>query len=765
MQGTKSINRQLFKDIEDNANNQLNNLIPEVISVIKQYSPISILKRCYEEIAVCSIQRFDDENSNNPDVDMLCNAISYIQSLIYSVTPNTTQIERIDEITFQELIKNVNDIYTNTNLLLMSADMNNDININKDELKLKSRLEWTNVKGKRYRYFEKKHLNELLLPHNEIFKEIFGLSIDDFSEEIKKIEYSIIRGYFEGWEDLKEAHKEFCKNADKNPEASIEQLFAIQSKDKKIENAFNKVLGFDLFEIQKTTSLPNKFLDKLSCNVGEDETFGTGKYPYMPIKKLPTVEKPFLKYKDSYYCFEIQSLYDNIYRNIEKIILEEKPKYQDKWNKIQDKTCQNITVNLFRNILPNAKYYEKNYYLSEGKWVENDLLIVYDKVAIIIEIKGGKFKTKSPLTDYINYQYSITRLLEEPLNQACRIQKELDKDFKITFYKTNKNQNVNNEKYTLQQNNIEQIFLCSVSLENFNTIANNVHLIKEAGFEIPQDVPIWAVSIDELRVYAHLFENDITFLHFLKKRVKASNSHEIDLNDELDHLALYFEFNDYIQYTKDNMKSNKANHITFFDYTKDIDNYFLKQEEYYQNSEKLPKPKQNMPEKLRELINLIQNKEQNGSSHVVSSILDFSGNGRQILMNSINQMLSKQFATGRLQHLNIIDISVFCIQENCNIYDKELIENFVYSSMLIANQTLRYCLTIYFDSENKMYDTQIQEYHMEINDLNKKKYEKTIDMLISNRKQIFKQKKIGRNDPCPCGSGKKYKKCCLKLYE
>lgn len=22
--------------------------------------------------------------------------------------------------------------------------------------------------------------------------------------------------------------------------------------------------------------------------------------------------------------------------------------------------------------------------------------------------------------------------------------------------------------------------------------------------------------------------------------------------------------------------------------------------------------------------------------------------------------------------------------------------------------------------------------------------------------------KVGRNDPCPCGSGKKYKKCCLR---
>ena len=28
-------------------------------------------------------------------------------------------------------------------------------------------------------------------------------------------------------------------------------------------------------------------------------------------------------------------------------------------------------------------------------------------------------------------------------------------------------------------------------------------------------------------------------------------------------------------------------------------------------------------------------------------------------------------------------------------------------------------------------------------------------------KPIVKEKKIGRNDPCPCGSGKKYKKCCL----
>ena len=38
--------------------------------------------------------------------------------------------------------------------------------------------------------------------------------------------------------------------------------------------------------------------------------------------------------------------------------------------------------------------------------------------------------------------------------------------------------------------------------------------------------------------------------------------------------------------------------------------------------------------------------------------------------------------------------------------------------------------------------------------------ETSADGTDSVNKTIRKGKKIGRNDPCPCGSGKKYKKCC-----
>lgn len=35
-----------------------------------------------------------------------------------------------------------------------------------------------------------------------------------------------------------------------------------------------------------------------------------------------------------------------------------------------------------------------------------------------------------------------------------------------------------------------------------------------------------------------------------------------------------------------------------------------------------------------------------------------------------------------------------------------------------------------------------------------------LEILLNPAKTVVGEKKVGRNEPCPCGSGKKYKKCC-----
>ncbi len=43
-----------------------------------------------------------------------------------------------------------------------------------------------------------------------------------------------------------------------------------------------------------------------------------------------------------------------------------------------------------------------------------------------------------------------------------------------------------------------------------------------------------------------------------------------------------------------------------------------------------------------------------------------------------------------------------------------------------------------------------------------KEYFKKAPVLPTSQQPIVNENQTGRNDPCPCGSGKKYKKCCLK---
>jgi len=37
-----------------------------------------------------------------------------------------------------------------------------------------------------------------------------------------------------------------------------------------------------------------------------------------------------------------------------------------------------------------------------------------------------------------------------------------------------------------------------------------------------------------------------------------------------------------------------------------------------------------------------------------------------------------------------------------------------------------------------------------------------LEILLNPSKTVLAENKVGRNEPCPCGSAKKYKKCCGK---
>ena len=74
------------------------------------------------------------------------------------------------------------------------------------------------------------------------------------------------------------------------------------------------------------------------------------------------------------------------------------------------------------------------------------------------------------------------------------------------------------------------------------------------------------------------------------------------------------------------------------------------------------------------------------------------------------------------------------------------------SNSSLGNTTAKDSLDIFKDTPDNFYRNSNQGKYITST--------KTNDQLTA--KKILK-KETGRNDPCPCGSGKKYKKCCLKI--
>jgi len=55
-----------------------------------------------------------------------------------------------------------------------------------------------------------------------------------------------------------------------------------------------------------------------------------------------------------------------------------------------------------------------------------------------------------------------------------------------------------------------------------------------------------------------------------------------------------------------------------------------------------------------------------------------------------------------------------------------------------------------------------QKRQKELDELNLVSSEESEGSNQNKKPVVRKEEKVGRNDPCPCGSGKKYKKCCMQ---
>lgn len=734
--------------------------IQKIINEISLCDPLMLLKFTQDIVNYTRLNKFSEINYSF-DENVLVWAQEYIQSILVSTENHFENTESIEE---QEnhwslIHSNIENLYSEVlkfyNYWYAYKKDSGEITDDLLHYIVESQIFYL-VRGNRYQIFEIEPIKKLLTPQNDVLVELFGITSIQLVEGLSKLQYSLSQGKVDAWMNLSIIFDDFRKKNTMNSDFILENQESIDLKSSIVEKAF----GTSLNNVSQVTGWDDRLLDALSLNVGECTSFlNDQEFSGWPIVEMPTKKKPFIKIDGIVYGFDYYSIFDNFYRALQKEIFHLKPDYIEKWNIIQNLASEEMVKDIFSNLLPGATVYIENYYPKEStikQMAENDILIIYENYLFIIEVKAGSFPQTPPINDFNSHINAYTKLAQDAESQCNRTVKYINSHNPAIFYNSDKK-----IKFEITNHSkIREIFTFSVTIDNFNEFAAKAEKLNFITLESKTIV----ISYDDLLTYEKYFDSSIHFIHFLKQRKLAIDITQIALNDELDHLGMYIKHNMYSITASEFPIDYK---IDWHGYRENLDEYFCS---LYHPTLNPIKPVQNLPILITEIIKKLQIKINQNSIDIAHFILDMSSEAKDDFINTINTIIKRQreikrmlvtSAFGDLKYCLFVSIPGLKVIENSERLDYVLSATFCDVTKPIL------WINIDFDSKDVLIDV-----HGQICrncDIPNSDIERLCKLSVEYKKSRIKSfrdqyhRKIGRNDPCPCGSGKKYKKCCINI--
>ena len=753
--------RTFYKEGYPKVKERIDEKVKKIRDEISICDPLMILKFTKDIAMLSQLNKFSELDYTSEE-NSIIRAQEYIQSILVSTENHfaDTESKEEQEKRCHSILADVEDLYKEFmhfyHYWSVYKEDSGEISDKIIRYIVESQMLYL-VRGNRYQAFELVPLKKLLPLHNDVLVELFGVTAEQIIEGLEKLEYSMSQGLGDAWMDMGKKFDELFETVDLES-ASEAEIAAVQEV---INPTAEKIFGEALNNISHVTGWDERLIDALSLCIGECKTFFDGsEFSGWPIMELPTKKKPFIKIDGISYGFDYYSLFDNIYRALQKEIFRLKPEYVDKWSKRQNLASEDMVKTLFLNLLPGATVYTGNYYPvgnSLKQMNENDLLITCENYLFIIEVKAGSFPQTPPINDFYAHIKAYKKLAQEADSQCSRTIKYINEHQTAPFYDSDKHM-----KFEVGRiSNFKEVYSFSVTVDNFNEFAAKAEKLNFITLSSKTIV----ISYDDLLLYENYFDSPIYFLHFLKQRKIAIDIPQIALRDELDHLGMYIKHNMYSITASEFPAEHRVN---WHGYREDLDNYFCR---LYLPELNPTKPKQDMPNEITEIIQLLERGTDENRIDVSHFLLNLSSEAKDDFCRSIHHALRRQPEIGRMVVMSAFGEIKYCLFveiPGIKVMSTQERQDYVLSAILSDKSMPITWIDLDYDKDGKLLGVKGKQ--CSYSDISLAEIDRLKELSVKYAKsriesfQRQNHRKVGRNDPCPCGSGKKYKKCCIQ-YE
>jgi preprotein translocase subunit SecA len=749
---------------------EINALVASIANQIAHLPPDRLLHRGWWEYAAI-VLGLNGKKPLESDQLAAMRMVDYVQSVIVAVKPDAYK-DDVGEDDWKKLKVDVESLFKRLTLeyqiCLTAYRRGKDpaLDMDLEEFRFRAETLWMNIRGKRYQAHERQALLDVLVPHSDVLVKLYGIDAPKLVDELDKVLGKLTRGLGEAMQGLLALQDDTINRlealANENVELSVDEIKERLFEDKDLvarqEKVAGEVFGVDLFDVAKNTDLPDALLDDLAWSPGEDvEFFAPGDFSGWPLRIWPIMKRPFIRLNGRVFCFDIFSLFDNIYRVTRRAVVQRDPGYRGVWNDRQKAVSEELPFTYLTRLLPGARIFRPVYYrwkLGPGpaQWPESDGIVIYDDHLLIIEVKAGAFTYTSPANDLPAHLESLRNLMQSPARQGSRFVDYLESAGEVPIFDAD-----HHEIGRLRRADFRQITICAISLDAFTSLAARAQHLSSVGINVGRRA-VLSLSIDDLRVYAELFDNPLTFLHFIEQRASAGQSKYVDLNDELDHLGLYIVQNNYSQYAAEIM-SNQFDRLNFDGYRTPIDEYFSA----VIRGDDAELPRQTMPPRMAEIIAFLGKSNEPRRSELASFLLNAAGDFRETLSTAIEQALGENKELHRARPLSVygdMAMTLYVWSPSAPRLGVPA-DQHTRAVMVASDEQSRRLVELEYTEDGALVGAHIK--HVSLVGLSTDELDRIEAASLSLRRERLEKArakgKVGVNEPCPCGSGKKYKRC------
>lgn len=453
---------------------------------------------------------------------------------------------------------------------------------------------------------------------------------------------------------------------------------------------------------------------------------------------------------------EVSNCLDVLWDSFE-VIAKSDEKFYQRYQKYKSKWLEDQAYIFLNRIFPSLSIYKSLDYQNPDKdgTAELDIAIKWGPFVVLVEAKAKQFRFESMRGDTGRLRSDLKDNIEDAYSQTLRAAKFINTSENPIFTERN-----TGRKLEINKNSIHKIYPISLSLHHLAGIATQLQKTCELGL-FKQGFFPFSICIADLDCILKTNITPVIFLHYIERRLTLLHASEEWLGEELDLFPAYLDFRlDIKNISTDNDQAQTFNILAFGGYSEKFEQLAMYERgEFSEN----PDFSLNMPEQVLEILQQLQVWDDDYAKFISFALLELD-----------NEIL------GRLNKA-IIDIKYSNIGpgifRRCSFSNKEIVISVVGSSETSQSELVN----------RTIYRAQIEKYRRNVNksigigivcNQNKAKslfnnmqyieYEweenTEFDDLLKNEPAflpIDKSKIPGRNDPCVCGSGRKFKKCCL----